>query len=47
MTNKGTKPHLRTDAAAMKRAPAAPKWLSDDARREWKRVHPVRLPPIT
>ncbi|EAQ34559.1 phage terminase, small subunit, putative, P27 [Nitrobacter sp. Nb-311A] len=27
MTNKGTKPHLRTDAAAMKRAPTVPKWL--------------------
>ncbi|ABA04878.1 phage terminase, small subunit, putative, P27 [Nitrobacter winogradskyi Nb-255] len=37
---KGAKPHLRTDAAAMKRAPTVPKWLSADAKREWKRVLP-------
>lgn len=37
---KGAKPHLRTDSAAMKRAPAVPKWLSADAKREWKRVLP-------
>lgn len=40
MIVKGTKPHLRTDSAAMKRAPAVPKWLSADAKREWKRILP-------
>ncbi|ODN68843.1 phage terminase small subunit P27 family [Methylobrevis pamukkalensis] len=38
---KGTKPHLIVDNSGVKRAPAAPSWLSDEAKAEWRRVVPV------
>ena len=37
---KGTKPKLRTDAAALDELPA-PAWLSDGAAAEWARVMPI------
>jgi P27 family predicted phage terminase small subunit len=37
---KGTKPALRQASDAVTRVPSAPKWLSDHARAEWKRVLP-------
>ncbi|GGA81186.1 terminase [Brucella endophytica] len=37
---KGTKPHLVVDNSGLKRVPAAPSWLSKDAKAEWRRVMP-------
>ncbi len=37
---KGTKPTLQQDSAAIDRRRAAPAWMSDDAKAEWKRVFP-------
>jgi P27 family predicted phage terminase small subunit len=38
---RGTKPHLVVDNDAVRTAPAAPTWLSKDAKAEWKRVMPI------
>lgn len=38
---KGTKPHLRVDRDAIKKALPAPKWLSAEAKTEWRRVMPI------
>ncbi len=38
---RGTKPRLVVDNSAMQKSPAAPSWLSDEAKREWKRVMPT------
>lgn len=38
---RGTKPHLVIDNDAVRTAPAAPAWLSKDAKAEWKRVMPI------
>ncbi|SCM70025.1 putative Phage terminase, small subunit, P27 [uncultured Pleomorphomonas sp.] len=35
---KGTKPHLVVDNGAFRKVPPPPKWLSDEARKEWRRV---------
>lgn len=37
---KGRKPELRPVSGAIIKAPPPPKWLSDEARSEWKRVMP-------
>ena len=37
---RGVKPSLSPDRDALSKAPAAPKWLNDDARAEWKRIMP-------
>lgn len=38
---RGAKPVLVVDNGAIKRDQPAPKWMSADARREWKRVFPI------
>lgn len=43
MSNRGAKPHLTIDRAAMSKAPSAPKWLSKDAKAEWRRVTPLLI----
>lgn len=35
---KGTKPHLVVDNGAFRKVPPPPKWLPDEARKEWRRV---------
>ena len=37
---KGTKPHLVKDKGAISSNRAAPSWMSNDAKAEWKRVFP-------
>ncbi|KIP99270.1 terminase [Agrobacterium tumefaciens] len=37
---RGVKPSIQSDASALKKAPAAPKHLSEYARAEWKRIMP-------
>lgn len=37
---RGVKPHLLPDRAPLAKAPAAPKWMTDEARAEWKRIIP-------
>lgn len=37
---RGVKPALSPDREPLTRAPAAPKWLSEHARAEWKRIMP-------
>jgi P27 family predicted phage terminase small subunit len=37
---RGVKPALSPDREPLTKAPAAPKWLSEDARAEWKRIMP-------
>lgn len=37
---RGVKPPVKSDANALKKAPAAPKHLSEYARAEWKRIMP-------
>lgn len=38
---RGVKPHLVVDNSSVSKAPSAPGWLSQDAKREWKRVVPI------
>lgn len=38
---KGTKPAMQQDKAAIEKIMAAPKWLSSEAKKEWKRVMPI------
>ena len=38
---KGAKPHLVVDNGAISKATSAPQWMSDDAKKEWKRVLPI------
>lgn len=38
---RGVKPQLVVDNAPVTKAPAAPAWLSKDAKAEWKRVMPI------
>lgn len=40
---RGAKPHLVVDNSAVKRVPAAPAWLSKDAKAEWRRILPILL----
>jgi len=37
---RGVKPALAPDRAPLTKAPTAPKWMTDDARAEWKRIMP-------
>lgn len=37
---RGVKPVLSPDREPLTRAPAAPKWMTADARAEWKRIMP-------
>jgi P27 family predicted phage terminase small subunit len=37
---RGVKPALSPDSEALTKAPAAPKWMSDEARAEWRRIMP-------
>lgn len=37
---RGVKPALSPDREPLTKAPPAPKWLSEDARGEWKRIMP-------
>lgn len=37
---RGVKPPLTPDRAPLTKAPAAPKWMTDEARAEWKRIMP-------
>lgn len=40
---RGTKPVLVVDNGAIKRDQPAPKWMSADAKKEWKRVFPILI----
>lgn len=40
---RGAKPHLVVNNDAVTRAPAAPSWMSADAKREWRRVMPILI----
>ena len=37
---RGLKPHLSPDRAPLTKAPSAPKWMTEEARAEWKRIMP-------
>src|SRR5690606_7514223 len=37
---RGVKPRLIPDRAPLTKAPTAPKWMTDEARVEWKRIMP-------
>lgn len=37
---RGIKPALAPDRAPLTKAPPAPKWMTDEARSEWKRIMP-------
>lgn len=37
---RGVKPTLAPDRAPLTKAPPAPKWMTDEARAEWKRIMP-------
>lgn len=37
---RGVKPSLAPDRAPLTKAPPAPKWMTDEARAEWKRIMP-------
>lgn len=37
---RGVKPALSPDREPLTKAPAAPKWMNEDARAEWKRIMP-------
>lgn len=37
---RGVKPPLIPDRTPLTKAPAAPKWMTDEARAEWKRIMP-------
>lgn len=37
---RGVKPSLSPDREALTKVPAAPKWFSDEAKSEWRRVMP-------
>ncbi|MBO0141593.1 phage terminase small subunit P27 family [Agrobacterium sp. Ap1] len=37
---RGVKPMLTPDRAPLTKAPSAPKWMTDEARAEWKRIMP-------
>ncbi|WEJ11177.1 phage terminase small subunit P27 family [Sinorhizobium prairiense] len=37
---RGVKPSLTPDRAPLTKAPSAPKWMTDEARAEWKRIMP-------
>ncbi|MBF2716890.1 phage terminase small subunit P27 family [Agrobacterium vitis] len=37
---RGVKPALTPDRAPLTKAPSAPKWMTDEARAEWKRIMP-------
>lgn len=37
---RGIKPALAPDRAPLTKAPTAPKWMTDEARAEWKRIMP-------
>jgi len=37
---KGTKPNLKVVEGGMSKTPAAPSWMNDDAKREWRRIMP-------
>lgn len=37
---RGVKPPLIPDRAPLTKAPTAPKWMTDEARAEWKRIMP-------
>jgi len=40
---RGLKPRLVVDNGAISKAPAAPSWLSGEAKKEWRRVVPVLI----
>ena len=37
---RGVKPSLSPDRAPLTKAPSPPKWMTDEARAEWKRIMP-------
>ena len=40
---RGSKPQLVIDNDAVRKAPAAPPWLSAEAKKEWRRVLPILI----